>query len=122
MKILIVSDFDGTINKRDLGEDLAHVLDGYPDLKERFMKGKSGTPEVYKMFLNQNGVSFNVLKDFYIEQAIVDPYFPSFLKLLKKHDISHVVMSDGFDTLIRDRKSTRLNSSHTDISRMPSSA
>ena len=26
------------------------------------------------------------------------------------------------DTLARDRKSTRLNSSHTDISRMPSSA
>ena len=28
----------------------------------------------------------------------------------------------GDDTLVQDRKSTRLNSSHTDISRMPSSA
>ena len=32
-----------------------------------------------------------------------------------------VFMADGKE-LLRDRKSTRLNSSHTDISRMPSSA
>ena len=29
---------------------------------------------------------------------------------------------DGFDDILIDRKSTRLNSSHTDIYRMPSSA
>ena len=32
-----------------------------------------------------------------------------------------VCLRDGLDSLL-DRKSTRLNSSHTDISRMPSSA
>ena len=31
-------------------------------------------------------------------------------------------MNGNIDTLRKDRKSTRLNSSHTDISRMPSSA
>ena len=32
------------------------------------------------------------------------------------------VSEDGFNDVVKDRKSTRLNSSHTDISRMPSSA
>ena len=39
--------------------------------------------------------------------------------------VSNPANQDNKDTtekLIRDRKSTRLNSSHTDISRMPSSA
>ena len=31
-------------------------------------------------------------------------------------------LSGGIDSALVDRKSTRLNSSHTDISRMPSSA
>ena len=31
-------------------------------------------------------------------------------------------LSDSMRKIARDRKSTRLNSSHTDISRMPSSA
>ena len=35
--------------------------------------------------------------------------------------VNHVVFLDGW-YLVGDRKSTRLNSSHTDISRMPSSA
>ena len=34
----------------------------------------------------------------------------------------HLVLKKGTKTMIADRKSTRLNSSHTDISRMPSSA
>ena len=47
----------------------------------------------------------------------INDYFNS----VKKHEIPHVVppqveLGEG------DRKSTRLNSSHTDISRMPSSA
>ena len=40
--------------------------------------------------------------------------------VLKDHNIDFVTHFEGEETL--DRKSTRLNSSHTDISRMPSSA
>ena len=36
--------------------------------------------------------------------------------------VGEVRAVDGIDFEVRDRKSTRLNSSHTDISRMPSSA
>ena len=37
-------------------------------------------------------------------------------------DENHVLLSSLDETVIQDRKSTRLNSSHTDSSRMPSSA
>ena len=37
------------------------------------------------------------------------------------HDITKVLVNGQWET-VEDRKSTRLNSSHTDISRMPSSA
>ena len=42
--------------------------------------------------------------------------------LLKLKTKSLALYKFGFEKLQRDRKSTRLNSSHTDISRMPSSA
>ena len=43
----------------------------------------------------------------------------TFLRLLKKLDLLAIFKPGPF---VQDRKSTRLNSSHTDISRMPSSA
>ena len=41
-------------------------------------------------------------------------------EMTQKH-VSHEVFNAFIDRMV-DRKSTRLNSSHTDISRMPSSA
>ena len=46
--------------------------------------------------------------------------FESLLESMDKKDPSLTV--EGYPAPVRDRKSTRLNSSHTDISRMPSSA
>ena len=43
-------------------------------------------------------------------------------ELALKSSVAYVVDQDTQEVLFRDRKSTRLNSSHTDISRMPSSA
>ena len=41
---------------------------------------------------------------------------------LAAEDVSRKNMEYTKDSNVKDRKSTRLNSSHTDISRMPSSA
>ncbi len=100
MKILFISDFDGTINKRDLSEELTVVVKQYPDLQEKISQGKIGTPEIYRRLFNHEGLSVQPLKDFYIEQAVVDEYFTSFLDFIKCYDASHVIMSDGFDTFI----------------------
>ena len=44
------------------------------------------------------------------------------IEYVKQYTDSHSGISKNHAYLLRDRKSTRLNSSHTDISRMPSSA
>ena len=44
------------------------------------------------------------------------------VELVKSEDAQMTIVRKGTKRLTRDRKSTRLNSSHTDISRMPSSA
>ena len=64
--------------------------------------------------------------------AEIDAY-SAFLRLREKYGIDDVFLLESFSNGpsrdarasyigFRDRKSTRLNSSHTDISRMPSSA
>ena len=55
----------------------------------------------------------------YFELFYKNVFFPT----LEQYGITTVIhMGDAFDSRKSDRKSTRLNSSHTDISRMPSSA
>ena len=53
-------------------------------------------------------------------------HYVAIAKLVGDKDVSAEVISTDFDGMVRegreDRKSTRLNSSHLDLSRMPSSA
>ena len=67
----------------------------------------------------QHGITWN---DYQPEKGVVQ--FPTFLELSKKSGLKTAmfITKDKLKHLLRDRKSTRLNSSHTDISRMPSSA
>ena len=60
---------------------------------------------------------------FGITISVEDQIIPSFIisKIIKKFHIKSTIILGG-SIPTRDRKSTRLNSSHTDISRMPSSA
>lgn len=102
MRILIVSDFDGTINKKDLGEEFSRVIEGYPELKNKFMNNSLTVPDVYRKLLDVNGVSFNVIKDFYVRQAVIDPHFVSFLQFVNNKQLVHIIVSDGFDILIKE--------------------
>ena len=58
----------------------------------------------------------NVEFDQKVVAKVVETYFPDFRRVLNE------LQRYAAGGLIEDRKSTRLNSSHTDISRMPSSA
>ncbi len=51
-----------------------------------------------------------------------DEFLPETTKALGKQQIDYVIDTVGGEQLSRDRKSTRLNSSHSSESRMPSSA
>ncbi len=102
MKILIVSDFDGTINKKDLGEEFGKIVDSYSDLKEKFINNTLSVPDIYRRLLDVEGMSFKVIRDFYVERAIIDEHFIHFLDFINGKKISHIIVSDGFDLLIED--------------------
>ncbi|MGC8684984.1 MAG: HAD-IB family phosphatase [bacterium] len=102
MRILIVSDFDGTINKKDLGEEFGRVIESYQDLKEKFLNNTLTVPDVYKRLLDVDGISLNVIRDFYVKQAIIDPNFKPFLDFVNDRQLVHIIVSDGFDILIKE--------------------
>jgi phosphoglycolate phosphatase len=102
MKILIVSDFDGTINKKDLGEEFGKIIESYSDLKEKFIGNSLSAPDVYKRLLDVEGMSFTIIRDFYVNQAIIDEHFVPFLNFTKDKEIAHIIVSDGFDLLIEE--------------------
>ena len=52
----------------------------------------------------------------------VNPHHDAVHGVLAYRDVSHLPQAPDLAVICTDRKSTRLNSSHTDISRMPSSA
>ena len=74
-----------------------------------------------------NAVSAYVAKDFETMMNAIEPS-RKFASLYAKYeqievkDGSVFVSGEAVTSIVADRKSTRLNSSHTDISRMPSSA
>ena len=57
-----------------------------------------------------------------LRKGEVPIYEPGLPELLKKNQEGMTFTTSLEDVFEKDRKSTRLNSSHTDISRMPSSA
>ncbi len=101
-KILIVSDFDGTINRKDLGEEFGKIIENYADLREKFVRNSLSVPDVYRKLLDVEGLSFNVIRDFYVKQSAIDEQFVPFLEFVNRQDIVHVIISDGFDLLIEE--------------------
>ena len=59
------------------------------------------------------------LEKYNMEKEVVRPKSEATIKKFQKQ---HLTTDTGIEISVPDRKSTRLNSSHTDISRMPSSA
>ena len=102
MKILIASDFDGTINKKDLGEEFGKIIENYSELKERFVNNNLNAPDVYRKLLEVEGMSFTVIRDFYVNQAIIDEHFIPFLGFIRSNEVAHIIISDGFDLLIEE--------------------
>ncbi len=101
MKILIVSDFDGTINKKDIGEEFARIIDNNSELREQLIGSKISMPDIYRRMLSREGMTLNTVRDFYVGQSVIDEHFIPFLQFIEKHDIVHIIVSDGFDLLIQ---------------------
>lgn len=101
MKTLIVSDFDGTINKKDIGEEFSKIIDNYPELKEQLLGSRISMPDLYRKMLGLDGLTLGMVRDFYVDQSVIDGHFSRFLRFAGDHGISHIIVSDGFDLLIK---------------------
>ena len=69
-------------------------------------------------------IAYTEILDYYNFSDIITSKFPSInvLSIPSTRGASETILLSLENFRIEDRKSTRLNSSHTDISRMPSSA
>ena len=84
---------------------------------------------IYHMQLNcYDVISGEKVKTLFEEKSdkYVEPLFPVQFSKVNENEFYYLSRKDGWFHIYKydteDRKSTRLNSSHTDISRMPSSA
>ena len=89
-------------------ENYYNVINGYKDLF--LLKDTHGKPVEPETYLSN--AHFNELKTLFLFDRELRFLFLKYL----------LIFENSFKTVISDRKSTRLNSSHTTVSRMPSSA
>ena len=94
-----------------LGDKITHVTKRMGDFKQ-------GTADATQSLVNLSRIAQDAPYGFIGIANNLNPLLESFQRLGEKTKQS----GGAFKELSADRKSTRLNSSHTDISRMPSSA
>ena len=103
------------------------VIDHKPVLKGIYQSLKSGGSVIVQAGGKGNASQVVEVIDDVMKRNKWEPYFENFVfpyGFYSPEEYEPWLKNAGFDviTLELDRKSTRLNSSHTDISRMPSSA
>lgn len=104
MKVLFVTDFDGTININDVSFLLLNEMTGgmWHGIDQEFISGKIGSKEAYKKISQY----LTPEKERWIEcirrLENLDPSFKLFLKDIKSHGWDVVVVSDGFDIYINE--------------------
>ena len=82
------------------------------------------TVSVHQVLLGLSGGVDSSVLAYLLHEALGDQLIPVFIDngLLRQNEVARVLKQFDHSNIKVDRKSTRLNSSHTDISRMPSSA
>ena len=106
-------------------QNIKSYILSYPYKYSKLLFFKNRTEDIFsaapiKVFSGEVEISFDILKPTQVSKEI-----QKFLTIPKSNIDTVFIPDKNFTNQflnILDRKSTRLNSSHTDISRMPSSA
>jgi 2-hydroxy-3-keto-5-methylthiopentenyl-1-phosphate phosphatase len=101
-KILIITDFDGTIAQVDLGNRfiIKFVTASLEDIEREFAKGKIGSRIAYERIAKRLKGSREKILDYILTIEKLDPYFLDFYSLCKDKHIDIKIVSDGFDFYI----------------------
>jgi 2-hydroxy-3-keto-5-methylthiopentenyl-1-phosphate phosphatase len=102
MKQLILCDFDGTINIRDMGYILVNQFTSgnWEPIDRDFREGKIGSREAYSRIAKILEGNESTILRFVQEHSNIDPSFPIFYQYCREKDIDIKIVSDGLDFYI----------------------
>lgn len=101
-KILILTDFDGTISSVDLGNQIINkfATASLSDIEKAYVKGKIGSRIAYEKIAKRIKGSRKKMLNYILTIEKLDPYFPEFCSLSRDRDIDIKIVSDGLDFYI----------------------
>lgn len=99
MKRAVLTDFDGTVSRTDVAEDLldAFAPPTWRDIEEEHRARKIGTREtIIRQFALVHASREEMLK-FVDERVEPDPAFPAFVAYCRRRDVPLEIVSEGLD-------------------------
>jgi 2,3-diketo-5-methylthio-1-phosphopentane phosphatase len=100
-KLYIYTDFDGTITKKDIGDEIFKLFGKFEPFNSQLRQGILNIRDYWKILCNEldHNISFDDIYNFAINEEI-DPYFPKFANFCFNEIIPLSIVSDGFDVYI----------------------
>ncbi|HYF02236.1 MAG TPA: MtnX-like HAD-IB family phosphatase [Patescibacteria group bacterium] len=102
MNISVFCDFDGTVLKEDLGDEVFKKFGQFEPLHTQLMAGEMTVAEYWRRIAGT--IQSDVLPEEIEEFALgfqLDAYFKSFVEDCREQEIPLTVVSDGFDVYIK---------------------
>jgi len=101
LKLAVFSDFDGTVTKLDLGDEIFKVYGKFEPYHSDLREGKLNIKDYWQILCKElnPGTNAEIIRT-YAEQAEVDSYFKDFAEFCRENNIPVSILSDGFDTYI----------------------
>lgn len=102
LKLAVFSDFDGTVTKLDIGDEIFKIFGKFEPYHNLLREGKLNIKDYWKKVCSElnPGTNEETIKK-YAEQQEVDSYFKDFAEFCKDNQIPLSILSDGFDTYIK---------------------
>jgi 2-hydroxy-3-keto-5-methylthiopentenyl-1-phosphate phosphatase len=100
-RILVFSDFDGTIVKQDIGDELFKVFGKFEPYHSMLRSGELEISQYWRTVCKTlpDGITKQEIIKFALEQDI-DNNFQTFVDFCNKNNINIYIISDGFDVYI----------------------
>jgi 2-hydroxy-3-keto-5-methylthiopentenyl-1-phosphate phosphatase len=101
-KVLILTDFDGTVSTVDLGNEVItkFTTTSLGDIERDYVKGKIGSRIAYERIAERIKGSRQNMLEYILAKERIDPYFPEFHSITKDKGIDIKIVSDGLDFYI----------------------
>lgn len=97
----IFCDFDGTITRKDSGDEFFRAFGQFETLHSALMEGKYSVKEYYTKICSTLQISSPEAIQSFSENCEIDAYFSQFLEFVNSKNWACAIVSDGFDAYIK---------------------